>query len=166
MITLFHGSVTIVKQPLTTVGRKNLDFGQGFYVTPIQEQAEKWGQFVASRHPAKTNPYLNIYEMDLDLVTSNYNVLNFNEYDIDWLNFVVACRKGDERWKQYDMITGGVANDKVIDTVEDYKNGIITANQAIGQLKYHKPNFQICISNQIIIDNYLIFKDSKIITKL
>ena len=46
------------------------------------------------------------------------------------------------------------------------ENGIITANQAIGQLKYHKPNFQICITNQTIIDNYLIFNDSKIITKL
>jgi len=35
--------------------------------------------------------------------------------------------------KQYDIVEGGVANDNVIDTVEDYENGIITAEQALGQ---------------------------------
>lgn len=97
--------------------------------------------------------------MDLDKVESEYKMLRFDEYDIEWLDFVVACRKGDDIWRQYDIISGGVADDKVIDTVEDYKNGVITASQALGQLKFHKPNHQICISNQSIIDDCLIFKN-------
>ena len=36
----------------------------------------------------------------------------------------------------YDIVEGGVANDNVIDTVEDYENNVITAEQALGQLKY------------------------------
>lgn len=65
--------------------------------------------------------------------------------------------------KYYDIVEGGVANDNVIDTVEDYENGIITAEQVLGQLRYKKVNHQICILNQEIIDKYLTFKHSEIV---
>ena len=64
---------------------------------------------------------------------------------------------------QYDMVEGGVANDNVIDTIEDYENGFITAEQALGQLKYKKVNHQICILNQEIVDKYLSFTSSEIV---
>ena len=74
-----------------------------------------------------------------------------------WLEFVVACRKGIDK-TNYDIVEGGVANDQVIDTVEDYENGRITAEQALDQLKYQKPNNQICFRNQEVIDKYILFK--------
>lgn len=64
---------------------------------------------------------------------------------------------------QYDIVEGGVANDNVIDTVEDYENGIITAEQALGQLRYKKVNHQICILNQEIVDKYLTYTLSEIL---
>ena len=67
--------------------------------------------------------------------------------------------------KQYDIVEGGVANDNVIATVEDYENGIITAEQALGQLRYKRVNHQICILNQEIIDKYLTFKKSEIVSE-
>ena len=48
-ITLYHGSYTEIKNPMTNVGRKNLDFGQGFYLTNIKEQAEAWSKIIATR---------------------------------------------------------------------------------------------------------------------
>ena len=48
----------------------------------------------------------------------------------------------------------------VIDTVEDYENGIITAEQALGQLVYKKVNHQICIRSQAVIDSCLPFVDA------
>lgn len=36
---VYHGSTSIVANPLAAVGRKHLDFGQGFYVTDLEEQA-------------------------------------------------------------------------------------------------------------------------------
>ena len=48
----------------------------------------------------------------------------------------------------------------VIDTVEDYEKGIITAEQALGQLSYKKMNHQICIINQEVINKYLTFVKS------
>ena len=58
-----------------------------------------------------------------------------------------------------------MANDQVIDTIEDFENGRITADQALDQLKYKKPNNQICFRNQEIINNYIRFKDSETVRK-
>ena len=38
-----------------------------------------------------------------------------------------------------------MANDQVIDTVEDYYVGRITAEQALGQLQFARPTHQMCI---------------------
>jgi len=37
MITLYHGSNIEVPNPLAKVGRKNLDFGRGFYVCVLSQ---------------------------------------------------------------------------------------------------------------------------------
>lgn len=39
---LYHGSNVEVRVPDLTHSRPRLDFGAGFYVMPLQEQAEKW----------------------------------------------------------------------------------------------------------------------------
>lgn len=44
MMTLFHGSYVSVKTPLVKLGRKKVDFGQGFYLTKLREQAESWAE--------------------------------------------------------------------------------------------------------------------------
>ena len=53
-----------------------------------------------------------------------------------------------------------MANDNVIDTVEDYSQGIITAEQALGQLRYKPLNHQFCIISQTVIDRYLRFTEA------
>jgi hypothetical protein len=39
---VYHGSYCIVKDPLTSFSRDALDFGKGFYITEIKEQALSW----------------------------------------------------------------------------------------------------------------------------
>lgn len=156
MITLYHGSYVCVETPLTGVGRRELDFGPGFYVTNLREQAERWARRVCIIRAADT-PTLSIYEFDESQLPSNSKCLRFEQYDQAWLDFIVSSRRGEEPWKGYDIIEGGVANDQVIDTVEDYYVGRITAEQAIGQLRFAKPTHQMCISNQSIADRCLRF---------
>ena len=74
---------------------------------------------------------------------------------------MIDSRKGGRRQLGYDVVEGGVANDNVIDAVEDYENGIITADQALGQLAYKKVNHQICIHSQTIIDECVQFVGSE-----
>ena len=111
-------------------------------------------------------PTLSIYTFDYDAVKSkDYRIKIFDSYNLEWLEYVVDCRKGGTKQNMYDIVEGGVANDNVIDTVEDYENNVITAEQALGQLKYKAVNHQLCILNQEIVDNYLSFVSSEQIEK-
>ena len=42
MLTVYHGATCIIEKPLCHIGRDNLDFGKGFYVTNLKEQAISW----------------------------------------------------------------------------------------------------------------------------
>lgn len=39
-ITLYHGSTLSIEHPLAKVGRADLDFGRGFYLTSLRSQAD------------------------------------------------------------------------------------------------------------------------------
>ena len=166
MITLYHGSYIAVPSPLVGLGRKKVDFGQGFYLTNLQDQAKAWAATIAERKGRNTIPIVSAYTLDYTHVkNSDFRIKVFDSYNLEWLDYVIDCRRGGEMQKLYDIVEGGVANDNVIDTVEDYENGIITAEQALGQLRYKKVNHQICILNQEIIDKYLTFKNSEFAPK-
>ena len=161
MIIVYHGSAIEVSKPLVALGRTNLDFGQGFYITDLQQQAERWASRIATRRFAQ--PVLKVYDFDVDAAKKEYRYLKFDSYDKAWLDFIVANRKGKDMWNGYDVIEGGVANDNVIDTVEDYIRGRMSAEAALVELSKHRPNNQFCILNQEIIDKYLRFVESKTI---
>ena len=161
MITLYHGTYLSVPEPLAKIGRKNLDFGPGFYLTKIESQAKNWAIIIASRKGRETKAVVNVYHFNIESAEAdNIRIKRFDTYNIEWLNYVVDCRKGKDISSDYDIVEGGVANDNVIDTVEDYEKGIITAEQALGQLRYKKVNHQICILNQEVIDKYLLYVES------
>ena len=164
MLTLYHGSQMSVPQPNAKVGRKNLDFGPGFYLTKIKKQAEDWAVVMAGRKGRNAEAVLNTFQFDMDKAAADgVRIKSFPTYDLEWLDYVVDCRHGKDYSGEYDIVEGGVANDNVIDTVEDYEKGIITAEQALGQLKYKKVNHQLCILNQAVIDKYLTFAESIIL---
>ena len=152
-MTVFHGSYMPVASPDVHKGRARVDFGKGFYLTRIREQASMWALAVARRH-RNGIAILNAFELDLDLARTmaGDRYKSFASYDLEWLDYVVDCRKGGKLQFRYDVVEGGVANDNVIDTVELYENGDITAEQALGQLAYKKVNHQIAILNQRIVD--------------
>lgn len=152
---VFHGSTIIVKEPLVHVGRKNLDFGEGFYVTNLQEQAISW----ANRPLNAQKPHiLNVYEFDRQgAIDAKFRCLHFDYYDSEWLSFVVGNRQGKQLWKDYDFIEGGIANDRVFNTIELYSAGLIPQQETLNRLRYEKPNHQICILHQSVVERYLHF---------
>lgn len=157
---VYHGSTVVVEHPSVSAGRDHLDFGKGFYLTTIREQAEKWAWQLSRRFP-NAKPVLNIYE--LDAITDKYRILTFEGYNEAWLDFIVANRRGLGSWKAYDIVEGGIANDKVFDTIEIYMAGQITKEVAIGRLRYEQPNQQICILSQNLADEALHFIEHKTI---
>ena len=144
---LYHGATMQIEHPVCDFGRPNLDFGQGFYLTDLQKQAEEWA---ARQADARKEPgFLNLYEFDRESAIKEYRYLLFPAYDRDWLHFIV----------DYDIIEGGIANDRVIDTVSLFSLGLMDEETALSRLSEHRPNNQICILNQAVIDNYLMLKE-------
>ena len=154
-IIVYHGGTEIVDKPDCKCGRKNLDFGQGFYVTDIRDQAEKWAKNM-SRSRNKP-PLLNRYRLNREAIIKEMHCKIFDSYDVQWLEFIIANRSGQDIAKQYDYVEGGVANDRVIDTINLYMAGLMELSTALRELSKHRPNNQMCILNQDIVDKYLIY---------
>lgn len=157
IIEVYHAGTDIVETPDCRIGRQNLDFGQGFYVTDIYDQAINFAK--AKGIERQLPPKINLYLLDKDSMLQESNSLIFDRYNDDWLDFIVACRSGKDVWTGYDYVEGGVADDRVINTVNLYIQGYLSKTRALDRLKYLKPNNQICILNQDLLNKYLKFTD-------
>lgn len=152
---VYHASDQCFEYPDVLHSRNALDFGKGFYVTRLKDQADKYAnRFLRLNKDA----FLHIFEFIPD---SELKIKIFDSYDEEWLNFVCACRKGQDIYKQYDIIEGGVANDKVFQTVDLYMSGIYNKEQALQNLAYEMPNNQLCFITQRAIDKCLKFVEYK-----
>lgn len=153
---LYHGSDVEIKRPDVFHSRKNLDFGCGFYTTPLYQQAEKWCEkFLRRGKKGIVSHYF--FE---DSALKKCRILKFENYSEEWLNFITNCRVGIDTG-EYDIIFGGVANDKVFNTCELYFKHYIDKNTALDRLRYESPNYQICFKKQEIIEQYLCFERSE-----
>lgn len=154
---LYHTSTLEILRPDLSYSRPRLDFGKGFYLTSLRSQAENYGErFMRRGEKAVLNIFL------LDEIRTDCKHKIFSAYDGEWLDFVAACRKGLQH-ENYDIIEGGIADDQVFDTVDLYFSGIYTKEQALDQLRYKKPNHQVCITSQDVLDKYLHFQSSEIL---
>lgn len=158
-MTIYHGSYMEVETPNVSWSRGNVDFGKGFYTTPLREQAVKWARRFKAK---KGSSILSLYEMDEDKLRKNYTVKEFMEYSDEWLDYIVACR-GGACPMHYDVVIGGVANDKVFDTIELFFGGLIDKSVAIERLRYEKPNLQICFCSQEAINQCITFQKSEVV---
>ena len=82
---LYHGSYTKVETPDLKHSRNNVDFGAGFYVTPIYEQSLKWSLKFKKRGK---DSFISSFEFTQDKLSS-LNVMKFDDYSDSWLDFIL-----------------------------------------------------------------------------
>ena len=152
---VYHSSTVIVKCPDTAHSRLYLDFGRGFYLTTLYDQAVRYAERFKRRGQTA---WLNTYELSDNW--DGWNVLRLDTYDKTWLDFVSVCRAGEDK-RDYDMVVGGIANDRVILTLDRYFAGEISQEDALGLLKFEKPNIQYCIRSERMLHECLTFIESK-----
>ena len=159
IITIYHGSEKIVEVPTFGEGKKNNDFGLGFYCTESEGLAKEWA--VSSLR----NGFANKYTLD----TEYMRILNLNspEYTIlNWIAVLVEHRLFSiktpvaRRAKQYlidnfsinvnafDIITGYRADDSYFDYAESFLNNGISVEQLARAMKLGKLGEQIVIKSQ------------------
>lgn len=153
---LYHSSNVVVEHPDTRHSRKYLDFGCGFYLTSLYDQAVRYAQRFKRRGQ---QAWLNTYEFSL-YDEPQWNIKRFDAYDEHWLDFVAQCRDGKDVGN-YDMVIGGIANDRVIITLDRYFSGEISQNEALGLLRFEKPNVQYCIRSERMLQECLTYIESE-----
>lgn len=161
MATVYLGGTEIIPAPRVDVGRPDLDFGQGFYVTEIYSQAESWAQVAAKQRAAQ--PIVNAYTFDKEAACQRFKYKLFPTCNQQWLDFIVRCRRSERIYLDYDLIEGPVANDKVIESVRLFMSGFISADECLRRLTDNKPNHQLCIINQELINDYLKFENYSLV---
>ncbi|MDD6552532.1 MAG: DUF3990 domain-containing protein [Prevotellaceae bacterium] len=129
---VYHSSYMIIDKPDVLHSREALDFGKGFYVTVLHEQAVRYAERFKLRG---RKAYLNIYELNDEWRKENIKV--FSSYDEEWLDFIAANRKLLPV-EHFDAVEGGVANDKIFRTVELYFAEEISKEDALKRLKFEK----------------------------
>ena len=157
--TIYHGSEQIVEVPTFGLGRKNNDFGLGFYCTESEELAKEWA--VSSIRSGFSNRYT--------LDTEYLNILNLNSPDytiLNWIAVLVEHRLFSiktpvaRRAKRYlidnfgvnvnafDLITGYRADDSYFDYAESFLNNGISVEQLARAMRLGKLGEQIVIKSK------------------
>ena len=152
---VYHGSTIVVDKPDVNHSYRPLDFGKGFYVTSVREQAERWARRKAALVGSE-KAIINVYEMKEK--TNGLIVKTFAPDLLDWIDFVCECRDGKTEYQKYDLICGKVANDRVFRVVDMYHTGIWEKERALKEIKVYPAYDQIAFITQKAIDSLLGFK--------
>ena len=151
---LYHGSNIEVSNPDILHSQVCLDFGTGFYVTSVKEQAIRWAKRKALLQGNESG-IVSLYEFSED---ANFIIKDFGDDLETWIDFVCDCRNGSDCFKKYDLIKGKVANDKVFRVVDMYKKGIWDKKRTLNEIKVYETYDQFAFISQQAIDSMLSFK--------
>lgn len=159
ILKLYHGSENIVENPTFGVGKKNNDFGLGFYCTENEDLAKEWA--VSSLRDGFSNQY--------SLNTENLKVLNLNSADYTILNWIAVLIEHRlftiktpvaQRAKRYlienfginvnafDVIIGYRADDSYFDYAESFINNSISVEQLARAMRLGKLGEQVVIKSK------------------
>lgn len=141
-----------------------LDFGMGFYLTDTYERASSYisklpitdadGKIRERTEWAVMEFEINPFEI-LFMGDNDYKYINFNKHNEEFAKFSFDNRLNNvynEKPHGYDIIWGVMSDSLPIKLLLDYKNGVISYEDAISQLQ--KPNSmkQLYIGKQEICD--------------
>jgi hypothetical protein len=146
---LYHGSNVKFETILLEKSKDRRDFGQGFYMTTIQDQAKDWAEILNFRN---RKDGIFVYEFEL----TNFDSLKIRIFDgisREWLDFVKENRTKGGIQHEYDAVKGPVANDRTMETIGLYLSGTYSADEALSRLSYMKPNDQVSIHSGKALEN-------------
>ena len=158
-ITIYHGSDHVIEEPTFGKGKKNNDFGLGFYCTDNENLSKEWA--VSSLKNGFSNKYTldTEYLKILNLNSSQYTILNWIailvEHRVFSLKTPVArrarCYLMDHfsvNVNAFDLIIGYRADDSYFDYDESFLNNGISVEQLAKAMKLGKSGEQIVIKSE------------------
>lgn len=159
IITLFHGSEKVIEAPSFGEGKRNNDFGLGFYCTETENLAKEWA--VSSLRDGFCNRYTldTEYMKILNLNSPDYTILNWIAVLVEHRLFSIKTPIA-RRAKKYlidnfginvnafDIVIGYRADDSYFDYAESFLNNAISVEQLAAAMKLGKLGEQIVLKSQ------------------
>lgn len=148
---LYHGSNVVIESINLAMCRPYKDFGKGFYLTDIEEQAKQMAKRVARIYGG--SPIVNSFEIQddfrklLDIKIKDFGIQTTEE----WAKFVMNNRNrtfSDEantlcnKDNKYDIVIGPVADDNMALLFRQYENEIIDFETLLKGMIYKKTSSQ------------------------
>lgn len=87
---VYHTSTTYIEYPDTQHSRDGLDFGKGFYVAKLKEQALR---YTKRFYRFGRKAFLSSYEYT---PSDGIKTKTFDCYNEEWLDSIISCRKGED----------------------------------------------------------------------
>ena len=117
---LYHVGYQEIREPDVHYGRKNADFGQGFYLTDDREFSLRW-----AKERRGSAVIINTYELDMDgLVAHDFR------RDVTWFRYIMDNRAGKtDSLPEADVIIGPIANDIIYNTLGIISSGLLSEEQ-------------------------------------
>ena len=138
-MTLFHTGFSKIPVPDLQIGRKNADFGQGFYLSPDEAFSRRWAR---TRRGETT--WLNTYELSLDALA----VKRFSR-NAEWFDYIFKNRAGyPDALAAHDVIIGPIANDTLYDTWGIITSGMLRREQAVELLMIGPEYEQVVLKSE------------------
>ena len=160
---VFHGSDHIVERPVLNGGKRNNDYGSGFYTTESLELAKEWAC------AKNTDGFANRYELNLN----GLSILNLNAPEYNILNWLALLTRYRSYWQTgsiaeeaknylqehffidpapYDVIIGYRADDSYFSFAQDFVAGTISLRKLSEAMRLGKLGEQIVLKSQKAYD--------------
>lgn len=125
-LLLYHTGFHERRDPDIRAGRKNADFGQGYYLTPDRDFAHRW----AMERKGETT-FVNAYALETD----GLNVLRLERGEA-WFDYIFQNRAGQpDALSAYDVILGPIANDTIYDLMGMTTSGFLQRETSLQILR-------------------------------
>lgn len=151
-IQLFHTGYLEIRQPDILHGRRNADFGQGFYLSPSDEFAGRW-----AKERRDSEIIVNTYELE----TEGLRIKHF-ERDLEWFRYIFSNRRAVDILPDYDVIIGPIANDTIYDTLGIFTSGYLSDDLALKLLRIGPCYEQIVLKTEKAASQ-LFWKSSRVL---
>ena len=130
---LYHTSDREIQRPDIHHGRKNADFGWGFYLTPDKDFTYRW---------AKENAVVNVYEFD----ESGLALHRFSR-SADWFDYIFHNRRAQDGLTA-DAVVGPIANDTIFETLGIISSGFLEPEEALRLLMIGPEYTQVAVKTE------------------
>lgn len=156
---LYHGSVSIIEQPVFGKGKRHNDYGLGFYCTQSLDLAKEWAV------EENRDGYANKYSLDLQGLT----ILDLSQKGfttLHWITLLLQNRvftlkndiiKAGKKYliehfslpvKEYDIIKGYRADDSYFAYAESFLNNTISVQRLSEALKLGNLGEQVVLISE------------------